>query len=74
MSNLIRINFDIEKDPEDGEIGYSVKKGEVGEICSLFNTDEKIDSEKVYLIKFSKKYGIVRKFYTLINEPFYSIL
>ena len=72
MKQLIRINFDIEKDPEDGEFGYYVKKGEIGEICSLLNKDEKIDSEKVYLLKFSKKDGIVRNFGTLINEPFYT--
>ncbi|MCK9415309.1 hypothetical protein M0Q97_01470 [Candidatus Dojkabacteria bacterium] len=70
--DLIRINFDLEQDPDDGEYGYSVEKGEIGEIRYLINKDETRETEKIYSVKFPNKDGKLRMYGTLINEPFYS--
>jgi hypothetical protein len=70
--DLIRINFDMERDPDDGEYGYSIEKGTIGKVGSLINKDETREEEKVYYVKFLSKEGKIRTFGTLINEPLYT--
>ena len=70
--DLVRINFDMEQDSDDGEYGFSIENGEIGEVIRQINSNETRETEKVYSIKFPVKNGKKRIYWTLLNEPLYS--
>lgn len=54
--DLVRLKNNIDKDESDGDYGYSVKSGEVGEIRYLVSsTKDESEENKVYMVKFPGK-------------------
>ena len=65
--DLVELKYDIEKDESDGEYGYSINKGEIGEIRYVVpSTENESEENKVYMIKFSDKDG--KKRYTQLTK------
>jgi hypothetical protein len=51
--DLVELKYDIEKNEDDGEYGYSIDKGEIGEIRYVVpSTENERDENKVYLVVF----------------------
>ena len=87
--DLVELKYDIEKDEDDGEYGYSIDKGEIGEIRYVVpSTENERDENKVYMVKFSDKDGkqrftsfniddvftLVRKFTPMERITYYKIV
>lgn len=63
--DLVQLKYDIERDEDDGEYGYSIDAGEIGEIRHIVpSTENERDENKVYMVKFSddkNKQGLLSK-------------
>lgn len=67
----IVLDFDIERNPDDGEYGYSVDAGEIGEIRYLLKSSENnSDDDKQYMVRFSDKEG-KKRYVQLIGSSFH---
>jgi hypothetical protein len=52
--DLVKLKYDIKRNEEDGEYGYSIDVGEIGEIRYITpSTENERDENKVYMVKFS---------------------
>ena len=71
--DLVELKYDIEKNEDDGEYGYSIDKGEIGEIRYVVpSTENERDENKVYMVKFSDKDG-KQRFTQLTNRSFFKV-
>ena len=64
----VKLKYDIEQDDTDGEYGYSIESGEIGEIRYLVRNDER-DENKIYMVKFSDKDG-KKRYIQLTQQSF----
>ena len=71
--DLVELKYDIEKNEDHGEYGYSIDKGEIGEIRYVVpSTENERDENKVYMVKFSDKDG-KQRFTQLTNRSFFKV-
>jgi hypothetical protein len=71
--DLVELKYDIEKNEDDGEYGYSIDEGEIGEIRYVVpSTENERDENKVYMVKFSDKDG-KKRFTQLTNRSFFKV-
>jgi len=71
--DLVELKYHIENNEDDGEYGYSIDKGEIGEIRYVVpSTENESDENKVYMVKFSDKDG-KQRFTQLTNRSFFKV-
>ena len=68
--DLVQLKYNIEQDEDDGEYGYSIVTGEIGEIRYIVpSTENERDENKAYMVKFSDKNG-KQRFIQLTKQSF----
>jgi len=71
--DLVELKYDIPQNEDDGEYGYSINKGEIGEIrYVVLSTKNESDENIVYMIKFPDKDG-KRRYMQLTKQSFFKV-
>ncbi len=71
--DLVKLKYDIERDETDGEYGYSINSGEIGEIRYIVkSTENERDENKVYVVKFSDEDG-KQRYIQLTQQSFLKV-